>query len=393
MDAISSIASLLALCGISSMRMFAPTFLFGAICRFMPGCSWCPEGIVKLAESCPSFLASDFGLFVFGVLGGLEVLANWDDAVKELISESNIDTYVKPVYATLMTYLILTPEQAMVIETVIGEAAHDVSNSVELLTNVVASTASAVAASPDSVAASNVVADAVGVVGQGVSEAVRSDTSSSFTAFIALLFSCGGTFGLCKVRARVVDAVRELDPANALHLNTLLTLFEEGSWLVVLPTLLVFPLLALLLMVLFAGFGWLLSRPLKKIAEKRRAYWDAVGKEGMLKKVRVRAIVIFGLGVLLSGIPVFGYLVTVIALNLHVFSVIALYEGRSKRIVFRLLMRFMKLTLFLVSILVSGIPFVGIVLLLPYAISFLIRTNKIRESCRPGVLHGRLPVV
>ena len=360
---ISSLAGLMSLCGISSMRMFAPTFLFGVICRFVPAYSWCPQEIAELAASCPSFLTSNFGLCVFGVLGTLEIIANWDDTVKELISESNIDTYVKPIFAALMAYSILTPEQAMAVAAVVGETTNSVPVSV--------------AATPEVVAVTNAVAGAVGAVGQGVSEAVRSDAGSSFSAVIASLFGCGGTFGLCKVRACVVSAVRELDPENALHLNTLLTLFEEGSWLVILPVLLVFPLLALLLMVLFAGVGWLLSRPLKKIAEKRKAHWDAVGKEGMLKAVRTRAVVIFVLGALLSAVPVFGYLVTVIALNLFVFSVIALYESRKRRLLFGLVMRFMKLTLFLVTVLFSGIPFAGIVLLLPYGISFLARTRKI----------------
>lgn len=359
------------------MRMFAPIFLFGAICRFLPAYNWCPQGIVELAAKCPSFLTGDFGLCVFGVLGVIEVFANWSDTIKELISESNIETYAKPVFATLMTYSILTPEQAKVVSAVVGETANAVPTSVELLTNVVASATSAVMASPDAVAVSNAVAGAVGTVGQGVSDAVRSDTGSSFSAIVASLFSCGGTFGLCKIRAWIVTTVRELDPDNALHLNTLLTLFEEGSWLVLLPILLVFPLLALLLMLVFAGFGWLLSRPLKKIAEKRRAYWDAEGREGMLKKVRVRAIVIFGLGVLLSVIPVLGYLVTIIALNLFVFGVIALYENKTQRIVFRLVMRFLKFTIFLVSVVFSGVPLAGIALLLPYVVSFLIRIRKI----------------
>lgn len=375
MGPISSIASLLSLCGISSVRMFAPTFLFAAICRFMPAYDWCPVGIAELAAGCPSFLTSDFGLCVFGVLGTLEVVANWDDTIRELISESNIETYVKPVFATLMTYSILTPEQAKVIEAVVGETAGAVP--VETLTNAAVAATSAVAASPDVAAVSNLVSGTVGAMSQGAPETVCSDAGSSFMAIVAALFSCGGTFGLCKVRASIVAAVRELDPDNVLHLNSLLTAFEEGSWIAVLPLLLVFPIAALALLVALGILGWLFSRPLRKIAEERRAHWDAVGKEGMLKAVRVRAMVIFGLGVLLSAIPVFGYLLTVIALNLLVFSVIALYESRTKRFVLRLFMRFMKLTIFLVSILFSGIPFVGIVLLLPYAISFMIRIKKI----------------
>ena len=374
---ISSIAALMSLCGISSMRMFAPTFLFGVICRFLPEYSWCPEGIARIAESCPSFLTSDFGLCVFGVLGALEVVANWDDSVRELISESNIDTYVKPVFATLMACSILTPEQTKVVAAVVGEATNAVPTSVGLLTNAVVSAASAVVASSDAMAVSNAVAGAIGGVAQGASEVTRLDPGSSFSAIIASLFCCGGTLGLCKVRAAVVTAVREIDPDNALHLNTLLTLFEEGSWLAILPILLVFPLLALVLMAIFAGFGWLLFRPLKGIAEKRRAHWDAMGKMRMLKTVRMRAVVIFGLGVLLSAVPVLGYLATVIALNLFVFSVLALYESRSRRIFCRMVTRFFKLTLFLVSVLFSGIPFMGIVLLLPYVASYLIRARKV----------------
>lgn len=334
------------------MRMFAPIFLFGVICRFLPAYNWCPQGIVELAAKCPSFLTGDFGLCVFGVLGVIEVVANWDDTIRELISESNIDTYVKPVFAALTAYSILTPEQTKVVAEVVGETAN-------------------------AVAVSNAVAGTVGVVGQGVAEAAHSDTGSSFWPIVVPLLSCAGTFGLCKVRAWIVSTVRGFDPDNGLHLNTLLTLFEEGAWLALILVLLVFPLLALLLMLVFAGLGWVLSRPLKKIAEKRRAYWDAMGRDGMLKAVRARAIVIFGLGALLSVVPVFGYLATVIALNLCVFGVIALYESRTRRIVLGLAVRFFKLTLFLVSVLVSGIPLAGIALLLPYVVSFLIRIRKI----------------
>ncbi len=142
----------------------------------------------------------------------------------------------------------------------------------------------------------------------------------------------------------------------------------------------VFPILALLLMIVFALFGWLLSRPLKKIAARRRAYWDAVGKDGMLKAVHDRAVVIFVLGVFLSAVPIFGYLVTVVALHFLVFGVIDLYEKPSHRIVAKIVMRFVKLTIFLVAIVFSGIPFMGILLLVPYFVSYLMRTGKIKNG-------------
>ena len=377
MDAISSIAGLLSFCGISSMRMFAPTFLFGAICRFLPAYSWCPSEISELAASCPPFLTGDFGLCVFGVLGVLEVVANWEDSVRELLSETNIEKYVKPLFAALVSYSICTPEQMQVLSAAVEGVPDAVSMACDpAAADVVTSAVSSVATGVDVHALSNT----VGVAVQGSSGAVSSTTGFSFAAIASSLFCCGGTFGLCKVRAYIVSAVRELDPDNALHLNTFLTLFEEGSWLAILPILMVFPIVALMLMALFALLGWLFSIPLRKIAVKRRAHWDAVGKEGMLKEVRTRAALIFGLGVFLSSIPVFGYLMTVVALNLLVFSVMVLYEKPSYRIFLKIIMRFIKLTLFLIALVFSGIPFMGVVLLLPYVASFLLRVRKIKNS-------------
>ena len=377
MDAISSIAGLLSFCGISSMRMFAPTFLFGIICRVLPAYSWCPEEVSKLAESCPHFLTGNFGLFVFGVLGVLEVVANWEDSVKEFLSETNIETYAKPLFAALASYSICTPEQMQVLSAAVEGVPDAVSMACDpAATNVVTAVVSSVASGVDVNAVSNTVSVAV----QGSSEAATSTTSLSFAAIASSLFCGGGTFSLCKVRAYVVAAVRELDPDNTLHLNTLLTLFEEGSWLVILPVVLVFPVLALMLMIVFAVLGWVFSVPLKMIAEKRRAHWDAVGKDGMLKAVRMRALVIFILGVFLSVIPVFGYMVTVIALNLFVFGVISMYEKPAYRMLVKIAMRFIKLTLFLVAIVFSSIPFMGVLLLLPYLVSFLMRIHKIKTD-------------
>ena len=377
MDAISSIAGLLSYCGISSMRMFAPTFLFGAICRFLPAYSWCPSEISALAESCPPFLTGNFGLCVFGLLGVLEVVANWEDSVREFISETNIETYVKPLFAILTSYSICSPEQMQVLSAVVDGVPDAMSVACDpAMTNAVTSAVSTVTSGLDV----NTVSNAVGVAVQSSPGTEPSSTGVSFMAIVSSLFCGGGTFGLCKVRAYIVAAVRELDPDNTLHLNTLLTLFEEGSWLAILPVLLVFPIIALLLMVFFAILGWLFSIPLKKIAEKRRAHWDAVGKEGMLKAVRTRALVIFGMGVFLSTIPVMGYLVTVVALNLFVFGVIALYEKPAYRILLKLVMRFIKLTIFLFAILFSSIPFMGIVLLIPYMVSYMMRVRKLKNE-------------
>ena len=397
MDAISSIAGLLALCGITSVRMFAPTFLFGLICRVLPAYSWCPEGISELAANCPPFLTGNFGLAVFGVLGAIEIAANWEDSLRELISESNIETYAKPVFAAIVSYSICTPEQMQVLSAAIDGVPQAMSAACDpAVTEAATSLVSAVTFGLDAGCVTNAVdavvqgapvldagcvTNAAGAVAQAVSAQPAAD-GLSFSAILSAIFCGGGTFGFCKVRAWIVSSIRELDPDNSLHLNTFLSLFEEGSWLAILPVVLVFPVLALLLMAAAAVLGWMLSIPLKKLAAKRRSHWDAVGKAGMLKAVRIRAAVIFGVGVLISWIPVLGYIATVVALNLFVFGVLALYEKPARRIPVKLVMRFMKLTVFLVSLLFSGIPFMGIVLLVPYLISYLIRDRKIGNDSR-----------
>ena len=366
------------------MRMFAPTFLFGLACRLLPRYSWCPDEIAQLAANCPSFLTGDFGLCVLGLFGALEIAANWDDTARDLISESNVETYLKPLFVALVSYSICTPEQVQVLSavvdgpTVVVPAACD-SAAVGLMTNAVASVASAVTAAIAGMDV-GVVTNAVGTAAQESVETVPAASDSSFWSVLSSLFCCGVTFCLCKIRAGIVAGVRELDPDNSLRLGSLLTLFEEGSWLAILSVLLVFPLVALLLMVTLAVLGFLLSRPLRALARKRRTYWESKGREDMLKEIRLRAIAIFGAGVFLSVVPFFGYLVTVIALNIFVFSVLSLYERSSSRLFVKLAMRFLKLTIALLALVFSGIPFLGIVFLVPYAISYVMRVNRIKRG-------------
>ena len=200
-----------------------------------------------------------------------------------------------------MAYSILTPEQIQVVTAAVGDVTNAVPLAAGPVSNVVSPTVSAVPSGLDVATVSNAVVESAGVVVLGASKAAAQESGLSFWAIVGSLFCCGGTFGLCKVRAGIVAAVREFDPDNALHLNSLLTLFEEGSWLAILPVLLVFPVLALLLMLVLAVFGWALSRPLKKIAEKRRAYWDAMGKDGMKKLMMAVAGAVLAFGAVGEG--------------------------------------------------------------------------------------------
>ena len=76
-------------------------------------------------------------------------------------------------------------------------------------------------------------------------------------------------------------------------------------------------------------------------------------------------------GVFLSAVPIVGFVVAVFMLNLMAIGVIQLYEDRSGRIVSRFIFKVVKWTLLLLAIVLSFLPFVGILLLVPYVVRYM----------------------
>ena len=76
-------------------------------------------------------------------------------------------------------------------------------------------------------------------------------------------------------------------------------------------------------------------------------------------------------GVVLSAVPVLGFLVSVAVMNLMAIQVLRSYESRLGRIVGRMLFRVVKWTLIILAIVVSAVPFAGIVFLVPYLLYYL----------------------
>ena len=76
-------------------------------------------------------------------------------------------------------------------------------------------------------------------------------------------------------------------------------------------------------------------------------------------------------GVFLSAVPIVGFVVAVFMLNLMAIGVIQLYEDRFGRIVSRFIFKVVKWTLLLLAIVLSFLPFMGIMLLVPYVVRYM----------------------
>ena len=86
--AIGVISQVLALCGLVSIRMFLPVFLYFLAMRltlFWP--DHAPELIRQMAEHTPAWQTSTFFLTVFGVLAALELAAVRNPDIKTFLVE------------------------------------------------------------------------------------------------------------------------------------------------------------------------------------------------------------------------------------------------------------------------------------------------------------------
>ena len=96
---IAKIGGLLALCGIASFRSFLPTFLLLVMARLAPGLEDCPQALLDIASQVPEVMLNDGVLALFGVLAAAELVANWNDTVRQILEDSDFDLYFKPFYA------------------------------------------------------------------------------------------------------------------------------------------------------------------------------------------------------------------------------------------------------------------------------------------------------
>lgn len=392
------IALLLSQCGIISIRMFMPSFLYLLLLRFHDVLgAHCPQMVIDLAAATPAWLLSDASLIVWGVLALLEYIAQHDDSVREFLT-GDFDRIAKAVFTFLAAYAFIDA----------GDAA------------AVRELAPAVAGVPAAAAGALV---------------------------------CGGvTWGLCGIRQKFLEMLRTIDSDNSLGLHRLASRAEDLWCLLAVFFLVILPLAALVItglnflsLALFriwlarrekirshacpqcaaAGretivanaaeicpqchspqpriyaAGWLgiaTATPLAPgqtaaqrltLLRARRcplcalpttgdtcphcgaAIWEQGYSRGAYAaKPEQAAVIIAVAAVLLTAVPVWGLLLSLVLFNIYVLRPLRLYQTWAARVKGKFLLRFLRNCALLVGLVFSCIPFAGLLTFLPYWLAY-----------------------
>lgn len=414
---ITEIGGLLALCGIASFRSFLPTFLLLVLARLAPSLEGCPQTLLDVAACVPEVMLSDGVLVLFGVLAVTELVANWNDTVRQILEDSDFDLYFKPFYAFVFA--------------------------------IVAGVSADAAAVPSQAAVSSAVSSAA--VPPAPEEGLP------WLAWVWSVVASGaagfGTWALCAFRSKVASSLRSIDPDNTLHLHTLAKFAEEMTWVSVLLVALLVPMLAAVLVVVLMVAGVVyrmifaalergcshrcgscgspvhnsavvcpdcrMAQPLpyrrvgpfalassasvdpENVSDVVRHHrrlllahrcpicalplrdgfvcdrcgsrvWEqGVTRHDLVGRLDGRVIAATLAGVLLSAVPVLGFLIMAVTMNIMAIGVLRSYESCLGRIAGKMFFKVVKWTLVICAVVLSSVPFVGIVLVAPYLAYYL----------------------
>lgn len=102
------------------------------------------------------------------------------------------------------------------------------------------------------------------------------------------------------------------------------------------------------------------------------AIWDqGFSREEFVHTLDMRMCFGVAGGVLASALPIVGFILTVLCLNVGVLRVVRAYETRRGRMVSRFLFSLFKWSALIVGVVLSSIPFAGSLFLVPYVCSYL----------------------
>ena len=407
---INAISMLVALCGITSFRMFTPTFLYLLLIRYgymlLTHCGghfgFLLNRLEYMNSITPSWMTSEFIICLFGFLAVLEIAANWNSAIREFLTGTKVDECTKVVISALISFGFLNVHETRSLQEV-----QFFMSDVQM------------AALP------------LALVGAAV---------------------CGAlTTFLVQLRSVVVDFVNQIDPDNDLHLQTMLAGAEESLALFILVITILLPTLALIITLLVLAVDKLTQITMKKLEESTNHLCPTCGKslsslaekcpecgaaqtevyevglfglpgkklidlnnaeqlhdhrikmllmhrcpncatrlhncscekchaelwkDGAAKEiVRIldhRAIVIGLVGVLLNAIPIIGFPCFLISFNLLVNSRLRAFLNPLQGCMGKLFFTFLKVLFMFIIVLVSSvIPFAGLLVYVPYGIYYI----------------------
>ncbi len=400
---ISAISMLVSLSGIASIRMFTPVFLYMVLIRYGGQVECLAAGVAKLQAMTPAWMNNDLMFAVFGVLAVLEVAANWNSTLRELLSSTKFDECVKVVFSALISFGFLNMEEAKSLQ------------EVQIFM-------------PDVQVAAVLPLALVGAAFCG-----------ALTAF------------LVQLRSFISSFIRIIDPDNDFHLQTMFVGAEESLALFILMLAILVPLLAFIITLIVIAAGKVVQLTLKKLEESTNHLCPACGKSisslaekcpecgaaqqdvyavgllglpgkelidqndaeqlhihrrklllmhrcphcatrlhysscekchaelwknGEAKEIigildrRVSVIALVGL--LINGIPIIGFPCFLISFNLLAMSPLRAFLNPLPGCMGKLLFTFLKVLFMLIVVLVSSIiPFAGLLMYVPYGIYYL----------------------
>ncbi len=197
--AIGVISQVLALCGLVSIRMFLPVFLYFLAMRLtLVWPDYAPELVRQMAEHTPAWQTSTVFLTVFGILSVLELAAVRNPDIKTFLVE-DFDRYAKPAISILLTCGVMTTAQALETRKLID-----------------------------------------GTV------MVQTASFGGFTVAMMIVAGCVTGF-CCRVRSGVLEQIHAIDPEDDLRLQSLSNYLGEIVLAVIFLAMVFLPLLALVL--------------------------------------------------------------------------------------------------------------------------------------------------
>ena len=105
--------------------------------------------------------------------------------------------------------------------------------------------------------------------------------------------------------------------------------------------------------------------------------WDVgYSRSDLIRMLDRRMVMATAAGVLLSGIPVLGFLAIVLMFNFAVLGILRRYDSLFGRFLVNFVVRVVKWTVLIFAIIFSGIPFAGALFIIPYVISYWMKRGK-----------------
>ena len=201
--AIGVISQVLAVCGVVSIRMFLPVFLYFLSMKLLlvwPEIPLIPEFVRQMAEHTPGWQVSPVFLTVFGILAGLELAAMRSPDIKEFL-QGDFDRYAKTALSILLACGMMNTAQELEVRKLVNGTAM-----------------------------------------------IQTASIGGFVVVMALAGGCV-TWSCCRVRSKVLEIVQSIDPDDNLRLQSLSNYLGEIMLVTILLVVVVLPPLALILTV------------------------------------------------------------------------------------------------------------------------------------------------